>query len=406
MVNGCILVKVVNCIFKTYHSGIGDCVFILLRDEGAQYAIMVDCGKLEDDIEAFIREELAWKIDLLIVTHIDNDHIEGITELLKKPEVQVGKIIFNCYRRKGKAGRRLSVYQEEKLATIKREIGYVVGDIVEHDVDARTAMTGLAATILENPAMKKAWDADYSISGMCLNLEEWGSITFLSPTQKDLDNLDHEFRHVLFDELNVDNTMGEWKKQEDLYEILLRYIQTQYPDTDARVEKATAGETTLEAELTRASKEPVNTESISTANKASLAFVWEKDGKKILVLGDANPDVVVEGLLEHYKEKSFPILFDAIKVSHHGSHYNTTTEMLRHADSAHYFFTGGTEGKRPSAEAIGRIVLRELPEGVEKRILHFNYCTSIVKAIEKDKEIQKKYHFKVDTKDNEQRITV
>ena len=158
---------------------------------------------------------------------------------------------------------------------------------------------------------------------------------------------------------------------------------------------------TLEDRLIQAIDEQVDTKQITAANQASLAFVWEKDGHRILVMGDANPDVVVKGLQTHYQGQTFPVLFDAIKVSHHGSHYNTTKELVQYADTAHYFFTGGQELKRPSEAALGRIALCPLPEGRQKRTFHFNFSTSLVEQLKNNKAMKGKYKFSVDTKKNE-----
>lgn len=389
--------------FKTIQSGVGDCIFLLLKDGEKQFSIMVDCGKYKEPIEQYVSDILGKRIDLLIVTHIDNDHIEGVKELLTDSDIKVGRIIFNCYQRNALGEqRKLNTYQKERLKAIEKEIGLIVGDIIEHDVDAPEALKGLAATILGKPALKRVWDRDYTVSGMQADLNEWGKITFLSPTMTEIENLDKEFRHVLFDELNVDNTMGVWDKKEELYEMLLRYAMIQKPVAGEAREKDVSGADGLEEQLKNAAKLPVDTDSLSLANKASLAFVWEKGTHRILIMGDANPDIVSPMLLEHYKGESFPMLFDAIKVSHHGSHYNTTKELMHLADSKHYFFTGGMEGERPSEEALGRIALCSMPEGIDKRTLHFNYPTTIVAKLKADKELQQKYHFEVDTTRNEQ----
>lgn len=394
-----------NARIRTFHSSTGDCTFLLLTEGERRFSVMVDCGLFEEPIAQFVREELEWKIDLLIVTHIDNDHITGVTDMLEKQHVEVRRIVFNCYQRTGNGDlKKLTKYQKERFAEIEREIGLIVGDIVEHNVGANDAVTGLAATILKKPSLKEKWDIDYSVSGKKIDLGEWGVITFLSPTMKEIERLDQKFRHVLFDELNVDQTMGQWDKQENLYEILLRYAMLQ--QGEEAEEKDAAGVDTLEERLQNAAKRPAHTEKITAENQASLAFVWEKGDHKILILGDANPDVVVAGLIDHYKNKAFPVVFDAIKVAHHGSHYNTTAELMRHADSSHFFFTGGTEGKRPSEEALGRIALWSLPDGVAKRTLHFNYETSLVEELKGDKTLQEKYHFSIDTRKNELRFPI
>ena len=388
--------------FKTFQSGIGDCIFLLMNQEEVQFSVMVDCGKLTDEIASYIKNDLKNTINLLVVTHIDNDHIIGVRDMLKNDSIKVGQIVFNCYQRNALGGaKKLNKYQKERLAAIEKEIGLVVGDLIEYDVDAPAAMKGLAATILEYPKLKKVWGREYTVCGNFLDLKENGTITFLSPAIDELEKLDKEFRHVLFDELNVDKTLGKWDDKENLYEILLRYAMLQKPSVESDSEKDVLGAISLENRLKRAAATPVNTQEISSANQASLAFVWEKDDHRILVMGDANPDVVMNGLLDYYKGKTFPVLFDAVKVSHHGSHFNTTKELMRHVDSGNFFFTGGTEGKRPSVEAVGRIALRPLANGINQRTMHFNYLTSLIKELLDDKELQKKYNFIIDTRKNE-----
>lgn len=393
--------------FKTIQSSIGDCIFLLLSSKGKQFSIMVDCGSFEKPIRQFVEENLKNEIDLLIVTHIDNDHIIGVTDMLSRG-IKVNRIIFNCYQRSGIGeGQKFNESQLERLRSIGNEIGLIVDDVVSnrHTRSIKTAMKGLAATILDNPGLKQVWDKEYAISGTQVDLKDWGTITFLSPTTTEIENLDKEFRHMLFDELNVDNAMGKWNKQENLFEILLRYAtlqdNTKVLTKKTGIIKKNTNIVSLEDRLKQAADEPVETKQITPANQASLAFVWEKDGHRVLVMGDANPDVVVKGLQTHYQGQTFPVLFDAIKVSHHGSHYNTTRELIQYADTEHYFFTGGQELMRPSEAALGRIALCPLPAGLQKRTLHFNFQTSLVEELKKNKGMKGKYKFNVETKKNE-----
>ena len=400
-----------NTTFKTFYSSVGDCIFLLLNSKKERFSIMVDCGDYDPSIQKFIHDTLNDVIDLLIVTHIDNDHIKGVTTMLSK-NIKVNRIIFNSYERNNnEVQQNFNESQKKKLRAIGKKIGIVVEDIINSDGDPgilrgpKDAMLGLSATILEKPALKKVWNQKYTLNGTSVDLKEWGKLTFLSPTIDELDNLDKAFVKVLFDELNTDNALGQWDKQKELYEILLRYVELQEteqtPMKSSIIDENKAGAVTLEERLEKAAGKSVNTSQITAANQASLAFVWEKDGHRVLIMGDANPDIVVNGLEMHYKKETFPIIFDAIKVSHHGSHYNTTKDLIKHADSEHYFFTGGLEGKRPSEEAVGRIVLSPLPEGLQKRILHFNFQTSLVEELKNNKVMKGKYKFSVDTKKNE-----
>ena len=394
---------------KTFHSGMGDCIFLLLSSKKKQFSIMVDCGSYEEPIQKYVKEDLNSEIDLLIITHIDNDHIIGVTEMLSKG-IKVNHIIFNCYQRSGYGEtQKLDKSQRERLEAIEKEVGLIVNDIIDPrrptPRSASTAMKGVAATILGRPELKQVWDEPYTLCGTQVDLKEWGTITFLSPTMNEIENLDKEFRQALFKELNVDNAMGKWDEQENMFEILLRYAMlqdsTKVPMMKAKPGKKEPDTMTLEERLLKAADESVQTSQITAANQASLAFVWEKDGHRVLVMGDANPDVVVKGLQTHYKGQTFPVLFDAIKVSHHGSHYNTTKELVQCADTEHYFFTGGQELKRPSEAALGRMALCPLPEGLQKRTFHFNFSTSLVEQLKNNKTLKGKYKFSVDTKKNE-----
>lgn len=67
---------------KTFQSGTGDCILLRLEEGEQRYAIMVDCGWYEEPIKHYIQNTLEEKIDLLIVTHIDNDHIVGVKDML------------------------------------------------------------------------------------------------------------------------------------------------------------------------------------------------------------------------------------------------------------------------------------------------------------------------------------
>ena len=92
-----------KAIIKTFESGAGDCIFLVIKDEtdGSCFHIMMDCNVLTDEIKTYIRDELYKHIDVLIVTHIDSDHANGITKLMRNPDfadMQIGMILFNGFQ--------------------------------------------------------------------------------------------------------------------------------------------------------------------------------------------------------------------------------------------------------------------------------------------------------------------
>lgn len=391
--------------FKTFQSGIGDCIFLLLKQGEKQFSIMVDCGEYTEEITNYVQNDLHKHIDLLIVTHIDSDHILGVeTMLTATPDLSIGRIIFNCYQRDpGKAPITLTTQQKKRLLSIQSEINAIFRDMVEQEVSAQQAIKCLSMSILKS--WKSQWDRPYVALDAKneISIGEWGTIKFLAPTMNQIKALNKEFKSILFSELFIEQDGIEFKNSESIYEILVRYANLYEEEPFEEHETATND---LEQALIEAAEESVNENSITTSNKASLAFVWEKGNNRVLFLGDARPGLVVKGLLRQYPIGPFPMRFDAIKVSHHGSHFNTTEDLMEHIDSEHFFLTGGEEGMRPSEAALGRILLRPLKCDINKRVLHVNYPTSLTDKLKKDIVLQKKYHFIVDYDQNKHEFTL
>lgn len=368
---------------------------------------MIDCGEYTSTIKAFVEVTLGKQIDLLVITHIDEDHIMGVEQMLAEtPDLTIGKIIFNSYERlQERQEKRLTKAQQKHLESIKGELNCVFRDAIESEVSAKQVVTGLSKLITTNIQWRTNWERGYTAldARKEIDLNEWGVIKILAPTQKEIKKLDEEFRSVLFNELFVEDDNVELSDCETLYEMLIRYAELHAKEP---AENQPVASTTLEEKLEKAAEENPKESSITPANKASLAFVWEKNGKKVLFLGDAKPGIVVKGLLAHYPQGPYPMIFEAVKVAHHGSHYNTTESLMEHVDSEHYFVTGGEEGKRPSEAAVGRILLRDLKGNVRRRTLHVNYKTSLTEQLAGDQDLKERYHFDVDFDLNQHEFTL
>jgi hypothetical protein len=80
---------------------------------------------------------------------------------------------------------------------------------------------------------------------------------------------------------------------------------------------------------------------------------------------------------------------DALKLSHHGSKNNTSSELLDLLVCKHFLFsTNGTKHDHPDPECVARVVAPKRP-GVE---LHFNYETDI-NRIWKSKPLQTEFRY-------------
>lgn len=385
---------------NTFYSGQGDCIFFTLKEQDESYNILIDCGKYSNICKQPIDECLQmakWHIHLLIVTHIDSDHLLGLISLLSTHKnLTIDRIWFNSYRRDdNKEKRPLSDEQREILKNIYKRLKVAL-DILGDQISAIEALS-LSELILSNDSWRKAWvknrltadSEDVQLMG-----GRFGVIRFLSPTVDILNKLDKEFENA-FIESFYDSEDVSLLEGESLYECLMRMISER--------ERENIDEKTASMDTMNLLREAVDAKilPVTLHNKSSIAFVYEYKGHRFLFSGDADPNILYDSLKKKYSEERKPIIFDFIKVPHHGSAHSVTKELASLIDSPNYFFTGGLENVRPSAECVGRIIhAGEDAKQNRHRSLHFNNVTSFVNDLKESKESQEKFSFDVDTEYN------
>lgn len=387
--------------FQTFPVGSGDCITLLLKNDDKEMHIMVDGGLYTQEVNDYIVNEFHGHIDYLIVTHIDNDHINGLIEMLKsKPNLTINHIFYNCYQR---TSDDLQEWDEKMVENVKRVYGHlpVVVDMLEQKINAEKSMT-LAELILGNEKWKKAWRREYiTEDSAAIDIEnDMGRFIFLSPTKKALNDLDKEYR-TLFWKTLYKQKIEDYKKEETIYEALMRVMeQEDYTDLN---EEPVSSKVLNEKTLKSYSDEKLG--NLNPSNEASIAFVWEYGGHRILFMGDAAPQQVASKLGDVYGKTTKPVLFDVIKVSHHGSAHSTSKELVSVADSEHYFLTGGGASIRPSYQALARIISAPLPQGISKREIRYNRENAVLKNLACNESLKEKLHYSIIANDNEYEIS-
>lgn len=386
--------------FQTFPVGSGDCITLLLKNDDKEVHIMADCGLYTQEVNDFIVNEFHGHIDYLIVTHIDNDHINGLIAMLKStPNLTVNHIFYNCYQR---TSDDLQEWDEKMVANVKRVFGHLpaVVDMLEQKIKAETSMT-LAELILGNEKWKKAWRREYvTEDSAAIDLEnDMGRFIFLSPTKKALDDLDKEYR-TLFWKTLYKQKKDDYKKEETIYESLMRIMEQE--DNEGLYEEPVSSKVLDENALKFYADEKMK--GLSPANEASIAFIWEHEEHRILFMGDANPNQVVKKIEDVYNDTPKPVLFDAIKISHHGSAHSTSKELVNVADSERYFVTGGASA-RPSYQALSRIIIAPLPEDLSHREIRYNRENDILKSLAGNESLKDKLHYSITANANEYEVS-
>lgn len=259
------------------------------------------------------------KIDLLILTHIDDDHISGILKWFKcdrNAAKKIGKVLFN-------SGETLSEY-------FKKELNEDLEPIINQINDTNTSTKqGIRFTklILDN----ELWDREI----ICTPLEKeyfGAKFTFLSPNRSKL--------KLLSDKWIKDSKSLDTAAKND-YKLTLK----QHVEDD------------------------LFSEDKSIPNGSSIAFIIEYKNIKYLYLSDAHPSVIIGSLtdLGYNNKKKLEVEF--VKISHHGSKYNTNYELLSLIDTNKYIFSSnGDIHKLPHKCCIARIINHN-----NNAELNFNY---------------------------------
>lgn len=277
------------------------------------------------------------RVELLVVTHVDTDHIEGIIRLLAAPRnswpIAPKDIWFNGYRHfapqedlGGREGEMISALINERAHKLwNRAFGgeaVMIGDDEE-----------------ELPEVKLA-------GGMVL--------TLLSPDRAKLTKMAKKWQEDL-DKFNM--TAGDleaaWKQLVSLPRFHLD-------------EESTLGSADLGKDLQKMLSKVDGSE----ANGSSIAFLARCNGKSCLFLADAHRDIINSSLRKLAKQEGKMLKVDAVKVSHHGSKNNISPEFFDLVDAKHYLFsTNGDKHEHPDAAAVDAVIAGSK----RKPVLWFNY---------------------------------
>lgn len=316
-------------IIKPLKAGHGDCILIHTYDDiGKQINILIDGGTKKEFENNLLKELKKFDtIDLLILTHIDLDHISGLITLFRHgvfKKIQVKRFWLN--------------FGDLFPVNLGSDVGYSQGNKL---VDL------LKEKNVESKLIKSNITSDLGMFEMANGI----NYCLLSPTE------------VVYKKF-----LEKWK---EIYPTIFKGvedIETSGTITPSQVDKGTL-------EKLAATKIKVKSINSDLLNASSLAFVLCTQDMKILLLGDARAEIVIETL----KNKGFcsnnKLKVDYVKISHHGSKNNTTNELLDMIDSDHYIIStnGGAKSKHPDREVIAKILLHPERELNRKRFIYFNY---------------------------------
>lgn len=273
------------------------------------------------------------RFDLLVITHVDSDHIGGVLSCFADahedlPGLSFGDVWFNGWehlngqqlqaRRAGRALEGMGPAQGERLASWLRAqpwneaFGRFPVVCPEGAPPTVRLPGGLALTVLGPTAtrladLRQTWQDEVEIA------LERGGLTEVSP--------------------GLDSRGGRTVEA---------YGSSQPPALENRVDLQLLAEAPSRADT-------------SKTNASSIVLLVEWEGRRVLLTGDALSGDLTQALARLGGRE--PVRLDLLKVPHHGSQQNLTRDLVEAVSCPHWLFsTDGTIFRHPDAPAVARVL--------------------------------------------------
>jgi beta-lactamase superfamily II metal-dependent hydrolase len=316
----------------------GDSILIsFLDNDGNPRNILIDggteatyfsrtkrAGFLKKEIEEIkLRGEV---IDLLVLSHIDNDHIEGLLkwfELDNEASDKISEVWFNS----GKAIAKYLKEPKNEDLSLFLKIGSNVFTGVDEGIEFENFLR--KHKLVKDGVIKK----NFRWEGFGLTIQ------VLTPTDKQLKKLLKLYHKETGDLAYTSRKEKDWGK--NISDLIFEESQPSFKFKQDDSEK----------------------------NGSSISSLITFKGKKFLLLADSHPKTVIKSLEELGYSKTNPVEVEFMQVSHHGSKANNNKEIFDLIETNNYIVsTNSSAHGHPHKSTIARIVAKN-----PSATIHFNY---------------------------------
>jgi hypothetical protein len=335
----------------------GDCLLIHHGNQAQPRLVLIDGGpasvykphlrpRLEQLRQARgLPPGQALPVDLLMVSHVDDDHVHGVLELTRELGQARGEhrpLPFKVLRLWHNSFDDILGSQPEELrASITAGFGAAaLGGEVPEQADLDPDALKVLASVGQGHQLR----TDAAMLGINLNAAFGGKLvmaTGKASAVKDVDGL----------KITV---LGPLKGE-------LQALQAEH---DKWLKKSGKAKDSPEAALAAFSDKEV-------ANLSSIVALVESGRKRILLTGDARGDKVLEGARQAgLLDAQGRMQVDILKVPHHGSDRNVAPSFFEAITARHYVFSGNGEHGNPERATLQMLLDAR---GDAELDLHFTY---------------------------------
>ncbi len=301
----------------------GDCLLLRYGDGADLRTVLIDAGRAATypKIKPVLAALEPPRIDLLVVTHVDQDHVLGVLKLLDDAHhVAVGEVWFNGY--------------DHLLDVTLETFGARDGE-------------RLTTLLLDQRLPWNATVGQRSVEvGRVMPTAAFGArLDVVAPDRRLLERL-----------------VPVWEKECRKHGLI--------PGAAARRPPAPPGfEQMGRLDIEALAATPFDADGSAT-NASSIGFLFEHEGVRLLFTGDGDDHRLVESLRPLAQAEGGRLRLDAMKVAHHGSAANVSRDLLDIVDCRRYLIsTDGSRHGHPDPVAMARILVH----GRGPKELVFNY---------------------------------
>lgn len=300
----------------------GDCLLLEYGSQSERHFILIDGGPssiFDDHLRPVLEQKVVpvGKLERVILSHVDNDHIVGLVDLFTELRAQqvnqqplfvsVGGLWHNSFQRTidpdGNLAPRLqTILSVPGAQSVMSDSAVSLNGIPEGNKLRQLAQL---LQIPPNTDVSEPITVDAATAPVTLaNLE----LTVVGPTKANLEAL-----------------RKEWEKWLDKHEDAIA-------DGDPKV-------------MANADR--------SVPNLSSICVVAAADGRRVLLTGDARSDHILDGLrARQFLDNAGRAHFDVLKMPHHGSDRNMTKAFLKNITADKYVFSANGKYGNPDLATL------------------------------------------------------
>ena len=356
---------------RIFESAQGDCLLL----EGQDKKLVLCDGGMRSSIKSHVRDELAKlrtkgrELAFVYVSHIDSDHISGVLQLLEdevewrvfdyqsslpngnptKPDVPrppvIKGLLHNSFR--DQIGINTSTEVADLLAVaVPSLLATANFDLV----NAALALQDIAVSIPEAIEVSRlsASDALDIPVNRIPGLTTTGKLLFFRSAAQSFKVGGMRFTIVGPGEQELTDLKTGWVNWLRDNKIRVRDLRR---ELKRRIDEFSNGTPGSPFDLGGWNGIP-DFKQVTAPNVASLMFMVEEDGKRLLLTGDSEQEKILTGLQQTGFLGDQSLHVDVLKVQHHGSEHNMDPHFARQVSADHYVFCGNGENGNPNPEVI------------------------------------------------------